>query len=442
MILIISDLHFADGTTSSNVNPKAWQLLCDNIRIRAKSCTDLKEIRIVLLGDIFDFVRSDYWFSIPFADRPWNGKLNKITGYNENSAANEKNYLKVLNDIFSNTDNSCQTFFDELNKVADEYSNIPTKLTYIIANHDRPINLFPSLQAAITAKFTKFKEVEYQQAIIDESYSLLARHSHEWDSECNGYKLYNYYQKSKKDKIGAFDPKAYIFQSIGEPITMELMSGLINNLRQFGASDELLTLIKEANNVRPMTSVFDWLAWKGAVRNQDDRKKIYNSLRASIDGLLKTEFAKQWDNLVVDYFFKSDIVDKLQLLKKFIDRLDYNQIHSLVDIIDYVSKHFPSGDNEDGEHAMKELDKHKNIQFVVYGHTHDAKNVTFETSVDGMVKKYINTGTYLPLIKKIPKSKSFITQNQMTMTFLYRKEERDSNYPVCDFWHGTRTDVV
>jgi hypothetical protein len=219
------------------------------------------------------------------------------------------------------------------------------------------------------------------------------------------------------------------------------MSGLVYNLKQANASPALLSLMKEANNIRPMTSVFDWLAWRGTAHDQSDRKIIYDSLKASIDGFLKTEFANQWDNLVIDFFFKSDIVDKMQLLKKILNRLDYNSIHSLVDIVDYVSKYFSSEDNDDVENAKKEFEKNKDIQYVIYGHTHDAKNVTFETSVDGKVKKYINTGTYLPLIKKIPKSKSFVTQNQMTMTFLYTKEERKSSYPICDFWHGTRTDV-
>ena len=395
----------------------------------------------MLLGDIFDIVRTDYWFSVPFADRPWNGKIDITNGYNIQMDVNERNYLAAMKGIFTCADGSCAAFFDELNKIADEYKNYYTKLTYIVGNHDRPINLFPSLQNEIKNMFGKFRDVEFIEYVYDENYSVLARHSHEWDSECNGYRLYNLLQKQSKKSIGPEDTAAYQFQSIGEPLTMELMSGIIYNLKLKNAPPDLLSLMMEANNIRPETSVFEWLGWHGSVQNQANRRMIFESLRSALDGMLKTEFAHQWDNLVNDILFRSDITDKLQLLKKFLDVLNYDQISSLVDVVNFFKKHFSSSNDDDLELAKREFNNYKNVQYVVYGHTHEAKNITFETTVKGEVKKYINTGTYLPLIRRISGSNSFETQNQMTMTFLYRKAERGSTYPVCDFWYGTRTEV-
>ena len=75
-------LHFTDETTAVNVNPEAFDLMAafavDTITRR-----EVREVRIVLLGDIFDLVRSAYWLeTCPREERPWNGTLDRRTGMN------------------------------------------------------------------------------------------------------------------------------------------------------------------------------------------------------------------------------------------------------------------------------------------------------------------------------------------------------------------------
>jgi len=80
MLVVISDLHFTDGTTSNwkgqtdqfNVNPKAFQLLfgtvCSLVRRRD---TKIDKVTFVYNGDIFDPLRTYEWFAIAEAHRPW-----------------------------------------------------------------------------------------------------------------------------------------------------------------------------------------------------------------------------------------------------------------------------------------------------------------------------------------------------------------------------------
>lgn len=82
MLIILSDLHFSDGSTSSNVVKEVFsQVLFPEILLRANSDQrKIEEVHLVLSGDIFDIVRTDKWLKIEEAKRPWNGALDPQYG--------------------------------------------------------------------------------------------------------------------------------------------------------------------------------------------------------------------------------------------------------------------------------------------------------------------------------------------------------------------------
>jgi hypothetical protein len=81
-------------------------------------------------------------------------------------------------------------------------------------------------------------------------------------------------------------------------------------------------------------------------------------------------------------------------------------------------------------------------QYVLYGHTHKAKNVAISAAPDGRVRMYINTGTLLPLIQRTSSRDGFSTAAQMTVAFFYRTDEdktgRADLGPTLDLWNGIR----
>lgn len=84
MLVIISDLHFADGTAGEhNVPVDAFHIFFENLKSAAerlkKKRREAKEIKIVFLGDIFDLLRTEEWFEpLPEDERPWGIKEAKI----------------------------------------------------------------------------------------------------------------------------------------------------------------------------------------------------------------------------------------------------------------------------------------------------------------------------------------------------------------------------
>ena len=75
MLVAISDLHITDERTAINVPQGAFDILEREIIANAAD-RKASEIHLVLLGDIFDLVRTDYWHrktrdgTLPVAKRP------------------------------------------------------------------------------------------------------------------------------------------------------------------------------------------------------------------------------------------------------------------------------------------------------------------------------------------------------------------------------------
>ena len=187
MLVVISDLHLADESTSFNVHPTAFsKILGPQIRNQCMH-NNASEIHLVLLGDIIDLCRTDYWHreNINANDRPWGGELDLNTGMNNNSDIIEKQYNNILEAILGTE--SCQSFLDMIRSLSKN-SVVPVRVTYIIGNHDRVFHNFPSLQHKFKHKLCT-TPVEFKTCLIAPGYGVFARHGYEWDSICHGWKF-------------------------------------------------------------------------------------------------------------------------------------------------------------------------------------------------------------------------------------------------------------
>jgi UDP-2,3-diacylglucosamine pyrophosphatase LpxH len=97
MLVFISDLHFVDGTAGEhNLSPQAFEYFFEDlVSIAGKPSNKIKEIKIVLLGDIFDLLRTEKWFLFDENQRPWGNDEGEI----------EKHAQEILNDLLTHGDN-------------------------------------------------------------------------------------------------------------------------------------------------------------------------------------------------------------------------------------------------------------------------------------------------------------------------------------------------
>src|SRR5262245_23119006 len=323
MLVTISDLHLSDGTTSVNPNPEAFEILCDEIEDNARS-NKAQDLHLLLLGDIFDLVRTDWWFdpvNVKQENRPWNGAIDPQTGMNANRVEVERQFTHILKRILRKP--ATRTFIEMINELASAKETPRLTLTYVVGNHDRPFNLFPNLQQILRERWPGL-ELQFANAFCDPAYGVCTRHGHEWDENCNARLLMRHLLRRDRN-WDSLDHEIHQVMALGEVIAAELMSGLVHRVKESG-DPTLAELIKGVDNLRPATDIFQWLQWRARGRHLSTREQdhLTQHLIAAIDGVVQSDYGKLWDKIQPDLIVSADLVDRLQLIRNHLraDGLD------------------------------------------------------------------------------------------------------------------------
>ena len=445
MLVIFSDIHLTDETTAVNVAPEAFDILANEINSNAKD-KKAKEIRVILLGDIFDLVRTDYWLKLPRGERPWNGELDRFTCMNTHPKL-EEHFFILLNHIINKP--SGTAFLKMLNNLKANNPGIPIYINYVIGNHDRAFNNYETLKILLSEKLRDIdgNKIEFLNFYYASKYKTLCRHGNEFDENNYGYSLYNILLKNARTEpvTNRFDPEIYKVNTIGEVVTCELMSGLIYRVQQKLKDTKFTKLLMDMNNVRPMLNVFSWLYWYGKDLTEDKQNAIMDAFIESLKEVIDTDLAKEWTK--IDKFpiqLKVDLIDIFKIILNLIKDKDFYEVSKYVEIAKFLKKfhhtkdHFVEGAKF--EWSLKSIEE---LQYVFYGHTHISRNDFLEGHTNGLVKMYSNTGTYLPFIEQTEDKEGFTEAYQMTMAFVYSGEEdtngkADSISPSLDIWNGIK----
>ncbi len=460
MLIVFSDVHLTDESTARNVHATAFERLGEEIKDAAEQKA-ARELHVVLLGDILDFVRTGWWLERQdagkrsAADRPWNGTLDPATGMNADVARVEPQFQQVLTRILRTE--SSRALVAMLNDLPTLEGRRPA-VTYVIGNHDRVLNNFPSLQETLRRRLPKV-DLNFARSFESDAYGVLARHGHEWDGDCHGWEFLRRVL-APGSAVGRFDESAARVMAIGEVVTAELMSGLIHRVRVgLDASSpddrEFLESLQEVHNLRPFTAVFEWLAW--LVRGQGGRYAKYLevlrlALRDALAATLESSLARRWDELRPDLVVSGDLTDHLSraylLVKQKSGLRLLEGLRPVLGLFQSAARLVRPGDGLDAlaDGARQDFEASgpsgTATQYVLYGHTHEARQDCFRGLPDGRVQLYLNTGTFLPFIDRARDGRGFWNAHRMTYAFLFREDEdrrgRLGPGPTMDVWDGLR----
>ena len=127
MLVFISDLHFVDETSGKqNIPAFAFQLFLSDLKTHSEKTKNKdKELKIVFLGDIFDFLRTEEWFKEKEKDRPWGN----------NSAKMKKRAKIILNKIAEKNKDTFKLFSKK--NLEKTFKGTDVETIYIPGNHDR-----------------------------------------------------------------------------------------------------------------------------------------------------------------------------------------------------------------------------------------------------------------------------------------------------------------
>ena len=458
MLAIISDLHLTDASTATNVDKSAFALLSSEI-ITSADVHRATELHLVLLGDIFDLVRTDYWhccYGDDPASRPWGGTADPQTGMNTSPQV-EQDFIAILGRVLA-TDSS-QALLAMIASLAAWCNSraIPFNVTYVIGNHDRMLYNYPFLKQIIVQAMpvaANFTANNFSDKVNEPAYGLLARHGWEWDLDCYGLSYYNKKLSPGTKKV-IFDPAINNVIAYGEVVTTEVMAGLIfyarENLglnvdpsRQNQQDIILLNQLRELNNLRPLDEVVNWFPW--ILENFPPEKKdlVLNALQSALKNALNCRLAKDWPDdggvlssmSTLNAYYFGNIFQKAGLVLKVIGG-------KIAGVFSHAQEPLIKGAQSDFAEAAR------GYYYVVYGHTHLSQQNCFTAHLQGNSELYVNTGTFLPVIEGTTdasgnSTKSYSTSYAMTLAFFYKADEDMSGKnpgdtrPTMEYWDGRR----
>jgi UDP-2,3-diacylglucosamine pyrophosphatase LpxH len=426
MLVVLSDVHLTDPSAGTEIDPKAFRKFCsllDNI-IGDLTKTNIRQVEIVLLGDIFDVIRSDTWL-LPQNNhptrpiRPWSA-----SGEADSAGWNVERYVKeIVDKIIANERNqraiSYLTSFQQ--KWADQ--GVKVMLDYFIGNHDWLINRYDYIRQDI-ADFLGmtdslfFKSNQFYPAMLFDRYGVFARHGDIYDP-------LNY----EGDRNAS---------SLGDAIVTDLLNKFpdeVKNDPDLAGQSGLIALLKEIDNVRPLLQIPAWV--QGVCRRypgtEDKVHKIWNGL---VDKFIRLDFVQAHDR------WGPDIVDGLEAALRLTKDFSFARLQDFIN--NWMVRGFLNGPDKYREFAQKDSAIYK-ARYVVYGHTHEAQQVPLGIAPgpgDGATEiLYFNTGTWRKVFEHTvfnPEKLEFIGWYVLTFLVFYLPEEKgERNYEMWSASLGT-----
>jgi len=465
MLVIVSDLHLTDGTTGQRIPVGAFRVFRERLESMAYDASKrdddtykpIQEFDLVLLGDIFDMLRSTQWNNETMGEeghaRPWS---------DPNDPALARKVEQLIDGILEKNAESVEILRSMAEGAAislppptrngqvdrrvsrDRRSRLrlPVKVNihYMNGNHDWFLHLpgasFDRIRKKVIDSMglknpvTPFPHEPGESPTIQSIFAqhqVFARHGDIFDP-------FNYVKEKGRNYSCLGDA---LVVELFNPFPVAIDAELGNKLPK-----EFYEDLREMGSVRPGTMTPVWIA-SLLERYQVDKKQIAQITgiwRSLIDKFLKLNFLKELDQAGFD------IVDTLEILLKILRSFSLEKLDDYAPtaekLINLQSTIWGGGEFGFDENASKEeAYQSEEAQFIVYGHTHSFKVIPLRsTHKNGKPfdQMYINSGTWHPLheLGKVdPKKRSFIMHKTMSYLGFYRSDERKGR--TFETWTGT-----
>lgn len=473
MLVVISDLHFSDGSaTAENLSCEAFAIWLDDVLTLARA-NGAQELRLLFLGDIFDLLRTEYWFypapgvelpalgappqkaDFPVESRPWGAADINNRGGAPSPACLERaeqildaiaercrGPLAMLSGDLRAARASCpradQVVLDRIEAGFAELRarNVPVRRTYVPGNHDRLFLHGPRLRQKML-ELLGAEESPSVHAFESADYGVIARHGHEWD-------LWNFEAYRDKHDVHGIPQAAYQLVPVGDVITTELAArapylAFLELKRRGLAPTDVAAVyehLKQVEDVRPLTAAITWMLTEG--RNPARalpppvRKVVMESLELVMKQLMadfmSIPFVHGWLDMHDRFNFGLDEADKLQGVDRAIRFLSLDAVQQVLGVVEKLKLPLESGLDECArgaaeERLLSEAWAHKGIRYCVYGHTHAYRHEPLTCAADGSEIVYLNSGTWRPRVAETRAGSSFVGFKEMTYLVFYRADE-------------------
>lgn len=434
MLIVVSDFHLMDGSAGAHhVEPGVFRSTMHDLAAHAREA-QAEDITLLFLGDVFDLVRTERWFDYPLDERPWGSTPSHEALYAvfEGVVANNAETFAMLSGSLQ------QTF---------GFPVEPTRV-YVPGNHDTLVNEHAHLRRRVREVLgMEPGDGIFPRYFFDQEHGLFARHGHEFDP-LN-------FEGSEAYRAGELlvPEEDYHAMPIGDPMACEYAAKIAPLSAHYLREDHpnrarIAERLRDVVDVRPLTGMVRWVNWQVSEMDDDSKACVNRAMNEAAQSVHDLPFTKAWyerhDKLGWD---EADSFQAfLRLLRSF-KMLNLNKTLKLADKF----AEFQTGTDR---YAMAAAEDFKRLQghpdgddiyYVMYGHTHAARQVPIGVVGDPPHERYrvyFNTGTWRPTHRMLLGGDGFASWKEITYALIYRPGEIVSgghtmDYPALESWTGT-----
>ncbi|MFN3586738.1 MAG: hypothetical protein ACK4UT_04470 [Moraxellaceae bacterium] len=436
MLAIISDLHLTDGSTCDSLDPGAMRQFLHTLATVAESACwrrrpgrdrgvfdPLERIDLLLLGDILDLMRSEYWQ--PNGVRPWSAPAAlapTITAITQRILQHNDALLAPLRAVGGllpiTASDSGRTHF------------IPLHVHYLVGNHDWPLHLrgddWDALRQTVCQAMAlsndPLRPFPHQPA---EDPTLAAL--------CRAHRLHAEHGDIH-DPVNYQADKGRDHASLGDAIVVEILNQFPRRVREaleLPPTHPLARAFHEADNIRPLLALPHYLlAASRQFGTRAEQQKIQQLWTSASQPFLDLPFVHSLDRP-----WRLDTVDMLQGFFRFQQATPLALQAQLSRFLQRFAQ------AESYREAALQAARREAVDTVVYGHTHHAELVPLSAEwPDGTLhaRRYVNTGTWRRLHAPAMNADGvfpFMHYHVMTHAFFYKDDERYGRR--VELWQGS-----
>lgn len=428
MLVIISDLHFTDGTTSNwvdgndtfNIKPGAFKLFLSKISdIIEHKKKLISKVSFIYNGDIFDPLRTYIWFDAQLDEQPWSVPLVRKKVYVKckeilEKIINHKHNLEALSWL-----NGTHPDFKTAWKVDAEIERV-----YLPGNHDRIMKLDPHCRKLVRQYLlNQSGNQHFNNFYFDPDFhQTLVMHGHESDAfNC---------EFDKND-----NPK-YADVPIGDPMTTMLFARIGYEAEKLTIPKAAKKRFRELDNVRPALSSIHYV--KDIIQDFNIGKKVNDMVQTVVRDFEALPFVQAWQKKHDRWNIGFDEADKLQDALRAIKLLGTSVPAGL---LEKLSALISSDSCQKLAKRHLERTLGQNIRYCVFGHTHEPLHIPLFVDKDRSIEKhYLNSGTFRTTFTRTFDKQEFLRFQRMSFVIIYGpgefKPEEDA--PVYEMWSGLR----
>jgi hypothetical protein len=435
MLVIVSDLHFTDGTCAETVSPDAVGLFAERLRglvFNASRRSDgrylpVESIDLVLLGDVLDVSLSKQWLATSV--RPWHD-------------SQSPDFVRMVEAVTRSILERNEAAFSGFRAIAQGQAfrippadvdghpagdavrdclTVPVRIHYVCGNHDWYYHLAGAAYDRIRGTIREAiglhnpgdgpfpYDIEESGRLLDIclEHRVYPRHGDRFDA-------FNF----SGDRDGP---------SLGDAIVIDLISRFLAEVEsRLGdrLPDPCRLSLQLTESVRPLIAVPVWVRelLQQTCPDYSVRQEVQAIWGQSIDHLLALDFVR-----ALDTRHPFDNVDRLQLLFKIPADLPPFLVSRVLAFVDRFSTDHGAAFQE---HAAEDRARHGGVRHVVYGHTHYHEVVPLGMHYSGGRQSsclYLNSGTWkrVQQMGRVDKGRvSFGSYKTMTYLAFYANGER------------------